>query len=859
MDLRIAVGGPNSLESDSFDSKSTSMSDELSSFSKGESELKDDRDILTQEQQVGVPEDTSRTTAEMYAQDSLPASPLRSRSNSFNEDDLKRGSSTAAKLNTDVDRETISFSTFVDANIGEATTHMTTSVFQEEKEDTYASPSFLSGLNVSTMSETLKPPSEVDALDSKEVIAALSGNGDSAIPKIHVENVELNDTQNKGEDTTTTAAAKSPLKEVTSKMSTLRIDVPPYEPKSYHGMLPTVGVEANYANMQHLSMPSGLLPEEGHGLGREQYGGDDLDTPDHFRRSVDNPYDSHHSLDHNASMNHAAGDGMPGNTPGLTGHGNYAPSWSPNVPSTPQRFDMYYNPYGFDSQSYSQPRVENNISPYMPPPGMDSRPLTSRAMPDSLNHQSPHSSQTHVSMDRAPPGMLSPTTPMQGSPYLSTQQDLRVNQYYTSPSSQALPPSTQTNSQQSHSTTLASPQSSIYYQQQSPSKRLSPNSGASTGGASSTGASSKDRADSDMPRESADDKVYQVRFKRASRNFSLHQLAPRDINVGDFVRVEADRGEDLGVVQTITPLEHFIEETLTAGYRGRGFSSGVGERKWLYRLATTTERLQIRDKVEDEQVALQVINRKISERGLPMRILDAEYQFDRHKLVFFFEANHRIDFRELVSELFSLYKTRIWMQQVETSFLEDDDPGVELAKQTGLLLPFATAETSFIPLSDEYDSRGQSGAPLVAMTSTSGAPLLASMNTVRDSEAMAMNQNLGHHASYPSSRQTSRTASPSIGSDSMMSPSFKEHGGNGSSTDSNSSTSSGSDSGNGSGSKGKGHDGISGVDTLFLSNILEDEKEVSSDDDNKPNISRSYRHSPGQVHKQSSPVHFRHL
>ena len=47
-----------------------------------------------------------------------------------------------------------------------------------------------------------------------------------------------------------------------------------------------------------------------------------------------------------------------------------------------------------------------------------------------------------------------------------------------------------------------------------------------------------------------------------------------------------------------------------------------------------------------------------------MHVLDAEYQFDRHKLTFFFEADGRIDFRELVRDLFSIYKTRIWMQQV---------------------------------------------------------------------------------------------------------------------------------------------------------------------------------------------------
>jgi len=50
-----------------------------------------------------------------------------------------------------------------------------------------------------------------------------------------------------------------------------------------------------------------------------------------------------------------------------------------------------------------------------------------------------------------------------------------------------------------------------------------------------------------------------------------------------------------------------------------------------------------------------------------MIILDAEYQFDRHKLTFFFEAETRVDFRELVRDLFSIYKTRIWMQHLDSN------------------------------------------------------------------------------------------------------------------------------------------------------------------------------------------------
>eukprot|EP01038_Epipyxis_sp_PR26KG_P007544 gene7544-10279_t len=187
--------------------------------------------------------------------------------------------------------------------------------------------------------------------------------------------------------------------------------------------------------------------------------------------------------------------------------------------------------------------------------------------------------------------------------------------------------------------------------------------------------------------EPVDGYIYQVQFKRAHRNFILAPSAPRNIIPGDFVKVEADRGEDMGIVLSKCESSDFQEVIPTAGYRGRGFSCGQGERKYLYRLATTEERISLSTKVEDEERALMVIREKVEERCLPMVILDAEYQFDRHKLTYFFEAERRIDFRELVSELFSLYKTRIWMQQVDTSVLSMHDAGTELAKATGFLPP----------------------------------------------------------------------------------------------------------------------------------------------------------------------------
>ena len=83
--------------------------------------------------------------------------------------------------------------------------------------------------------------------------------------------------------------------------------------------------------------------------------------------------------------------------------------------------------------------------------------------------------------------------------------------------------------------------------------------------------------------------------------------APRNIIPGDFVKVEADRGEDMGIVLSKSPANEFEEVIPTAGYRGRGFSSGQGERKFLFRLATADERAALTEKVVDEERALEVI------------------------------------------------------------------------------------------------------------------------------------------------------------------------------------------------------------------------------------------------------------
>jgi len=164
--------------------------------------------------------------------------------------------------------------------------------------------------------------------------------------------------------------------------------------------------------------------------------------------------------------------------------------------------------------------------------------------------------------------------------------------------------------------------------------------------------------------------VYNVKFKRTQRTFEIGPRLNRDLPVGTYVKVEADRGEDLGIV---------IGRAKNAIIRSNSFGGGMGEMpptagagaggdmKKIIRLATHDEVSLLIIKREQEEELLNVCRTKVRQRGMPMHVVDAEYQFDRHKLTFFFEADTRIDFRELVRDLFSIYKTRIWMQQLDKS------------------------------------------------------------------------------------------------------------------------------------------------------------------------------------------------
>ena len=89
--------------------------------------------------------------------------------------------------------------------------------------------------------------------------------------------------------------------------------------------------------------------------------------------------------------------------------------------------------------------------------------------------------------------------------------------------------------------------------------------------------------------------------------------------------------------------------------------------KKILRVASAQERAELPSKWQDELNLLDICRERAREMyQLPMTLVDAEFQFDRHKLVLYYSASRRIDFREFVRDLFGIFKTRIWMEAATT-------------------------------------------------------------------------------------------------------------------------------------------------------------------------------------------------
>lgn len=143
--------------------------------------------------------------------------------------------------------------------------------------------------------------------------------------------------------------------------------------------------------------------------------------------------------------------------------------------------------------------------------------------------------------------------------------------------------------------------------------------------------------------------VVGVRFKKAGK---IYYFDPDglDIEKDSFVIVETARGIEYGKV--VIANKQVEEEDI------------VLPLKKVLRVATEKDRLQVIANKKAAREAFDICLKKIAEHQLEMKLIDVEYTFDRNKVIFYFTADGRVDFRELVKDLAAIFKTRIELRQI---------------------------------------------------------------------------------------------------------------------------------------------------------------------------------------------------
>jgi cell fate regulator YaaT (PSP1 superfamily) len=144
-------------------------------------------------------------------------------------------------------------------------------------------------------------------------------------------------------------------------------------------------------------------------------------------------------------------------------------------------------------------------------------------------------------------------------------------------------------------------------------------------------------------------KIIGVRFRNAGK---IYYFDPKKLPVkkGDHVIVETTRGIEYGSV--VGNVREVTDDEL------------VQPLKPVIRIANADDHAKARRNQDKEKDAMRICQEKIKKHGLEMKLVDVEYTFDNNKVLFYFTADGRIDFRELVKDLASVFKTRIELRQI---------------------------------------------------------------------------------------------------------------------------------------------------------------------------------------------------
>ena len=144
-------------------------------------------------------------------------------------------------------------------------------------------------------------------------------------------------------------------------------------------------------------------------------------------------------------------------------------------------------------------------------------------------------------------------------------------------------------------------------------------------------------------------KIIGVRFKRLGK---IYFFDPKwlEVQKGDKVIVDTAQGEE--IAEVVVPSRMLDDEKV------------VEPLKKVLRLASPKDLKHAEECKKKEEEAFELCNKKIKEHKLEMTLTDVEYKFDNSKILFYFTADGRIDFRDLVKDLASIYKTRIELRQI---------------------------------------------------------------------------------------------------------------------------------------------------------------------------------------------------
>lgn len=148
--------------------------------------------------------------------------------------------------------------------------------------------------------------------------------------------------------------------------------------------------------------------------------------------------------------------------------------------------------------------------------------------------------------------------------------------------------------------------------------------------------------------------VAEIQFKGGRKGF-FGNASNFDIHTGDYVIVEADRGVDFGTV-------HLTGELVRL--RLKSIENQPERFPQVVRKASLAD-IDVWESIKEKETETFLIGRRaIDKMNLPMKLVDVEWQFDGNKVTFYFTAEHRVDFRRLVRQLASEFKTRVELRQI---------------------------------------------------------------------------------------------------------------------------------------------------------------------------------------------------